>query len=346
MSGILDNKSRVLDTIVTLSGRKQISSGKLQIKYVSFTDVLTHYQADLISGSVDATTRIYLEQCSLPQDQITLEADDSGRIQPFNNDMDVTVKDGQFISYSFDAPTSLVLTGSGQSSYLLRGEEFASTAGLLLESSLQNFNKLRSIGTKDKLFEEDGFGFGNSNVEFVISNERPINNPSRFAANINHLESLFNDVRFSNVENFMFLPPVNKQSDSTPKQQSTAAGNSATRNFLQDHRQTSHIQLGHYKPWGRTHILGLTPNQLEHELLHFSRIGFSKKISIDPTSRNNNIIGQFFEINHHIMNKLDVIKFEKYVWNGSVKNAFFIGKVMVDENNNHTFIHLFTLVFG
>jgi len=346
VSGILDNKSRVLDTIVTLAGRKQIASGKLQIKYVSFTDASTYYAADLISGSADATTRIYLEQCSLPQDQITLEADDSGRIKPFGNDAGITVKDGQILAYSFDALTSSVLTGSNQGLYFVRGTEFASSAGLLLESSINNFNKLRSIGTKDRLFEDDGFGVGNSEIEFVVSNDRPISDSSHFAENINHLDSLFNDVKLSGVKNFMFLPPVNKRDDFTPQQQATYKGNTLISSVLKDHRQTSPIQLGHYKPWGRTHIHGLSANQLEYELQHFERTGFSKLISIDPTSKNNDIIGQFFEIDHHDMKKLDVIDFGKYEWHGSVRQAFFIGKVMVDENDNHTFIHIFTLVFG
>ena len=85
MSGILDSKSRVLDTIVTSLGRQQIADGKLNIRYVSFTDALTFYKADLVSGTQDATRRIYLESCNLPQDQITFEADDCGKIMPFGN---------------------------------------------------------------------------------------------------------------------------------------------------------------------------------------------------------------------------------------------------------------------
>lgn len=340
MSGILDNKSRVLDTIVTQEGRKQIASGKLQIKYVSFTDASTYYAADLISGSVDATTRIYLEQCSLPQDQITLEADDSGRLQPFSNNENVVVKDGQILAYSFSASTSSIISGSDQKMIFLRGDEFASTAGALLESSIDNFNKLRLIGTKDHLFEDDGFGFGNSNIEFVISNARPISDATHYAENINHLESLFNDVKLSNTKNFMFLPPVNKHNDSISSQQQTI------NSVLRDHRQTSRIQLGHYKPWGRTHVNNLSARQIEYELEHFERTGFSKLIMIDPTSKNNNITGQFFEIDHHTMKKLDVIDFGKYEWHGSTHHAFFVGKVMTDQNNTHTFIHIFTLVFG
>jgi hypothetical protein len=86
MSGILDNKSRVLDTILTNEGKRQIARGDLKVEYISYSDVGTYYAKDLISGSADASSRLYFEQCSLPQDQITFEADDSGNIKPFNND--------------------------------------------------------------------------------------------------------------------------------------------------------------------------------------------------------------------------------------------------------------------
>ncbi len=101
-----------MDTIVTLEGRRQIANAKLKIEYVSFTDTGTYYRADIASGSADATQRIYFEQAHLPQDQITLEANDGGRLGGFLNGDGITVKDGQIITYSFHALTSSILTGS------------------------------------------------------------------------------------------------------------------------------------------------------------------------------------------------------------------------------------------
>ena len=51
MAGILDNKNRIMDTIITTSGRRQISSGRLRVEYASFTDGGTFYEADEVSGS-------------------------------------------------------------------------------------------------------------------------------------------------------------------------------------------------------------------------------------------------------------------------------------------------------
>ncbi len=57
------------DALVTLEGRRQISTGDMKIEYVSFTDGGTYYAADIASGSSDASSRIFLEACNLPQVQ-------------------------------------------------------------------------------------------------------------------------------------------------------------------------------------------------------------------------------------------------------------------------------------
>lgn len=321
-----------MDTIVTFEGRRQIANADLRIEYVSFTDAGSHYRADIASGSADATTRLYLEAASLPQDQITFEADDSGRLKPFSNGFGVSMKDGQIISYSFDALTASVLTGSNEEMHLLNGDEFASTAGTLLASSIDNFTRLRLIGTRDSLFEDDGFGVGNSNVEFVMNNDRPIRDRSQIAVRLTQKESLFQDVRLSKVINFEYLPPINRTNDVTIDKR--------------DHRTTTKHQLGNYMPWGRTHLDGLSPAQLEDELAYYERLGYARTISFEPTSLNNRLFAQAFELTSNTMTKLDVIDYGQYLVNGQLHHAFFVGKVYVDENDTHTFIHLFTMVFG
>lgn len=334
MSGILDNKTRVLDAIVTLEGRRQLAAGDLRVEFVSFTDSGTRYAADVVSGSADATTRIFLEACHLPQDQITFEADDSGRLKPFKNQEGTQIKDGQVLAYSFTAPTSVLVTGSLENVRILKGDEFTSTAGTLLASTLDNFKKLQLIATHDRVFEDDGFGLGTSEIEFMINNNRPISNPGRFAAHIDQVESLFNDVRLSNIKNFKFLPPTNKIVKNTVDKS--------------DHRQTSQYQLGHYKPWGRTNVKPLTYDQIKHELGFYEQQGYCRTINIDPTSRDNRIVAQFFEKTYNQLVKLDVIDYGRLRTENPeapIAHVFFIGRLMTDENNTNTFIHLFTLVF-
>lgn len=332
MSGILDSKSRVIDTIVTLEGRKQIAAGKLKVEFVSFTDNATYYRADVVSGSADASGRIYLEASHLPQDQITFEADDSGRLKPFANGDGIAAKDGQILQYSFTPVTTTVLSSSQTVVTILSGSEFASTAESLLASSISNFQRLRVISTKDAVFEDDGFSISDEVVEFVITNEKPISDSSRYSTHIDHLDSLFNDVRLSKIDNFKYLPPVNKIEDRSIDKK--------------DYRQTSSEQLGNYKPWGRTHIDGLSPAQLEFELSQYESIGYCKTLSFDPTSRNNSLVGQAFELGFSTVKKLDVIDYGQYVWKGSLRHAFFVGKLLTDNNGANTFIHMFTMVFG
>lgn len=318
---------------MTMQGKKHLADGKLRIEYVSFTDGATFYKADVVSGSQDASTRIYLEACNLPQDQITFDADESGKLLPFNNTANVAVNSGQIITYSFEAMTSSIFDGPAQQTSALNANEFSDALQVLLSSSVDNFKNLCAIGSRDKIFDDDGFGVGNVDIEFVINNDRPVPDVNQFAAHINHLDSLFNDVRFSRVRNFKFLPPINKISDKTKNKK--------------DHRETSSVQLGHYKPWGRSHLSGLKAEQIEHELQHYESLGCSKLINFEPTSRDNKLMVQFFETKFDVMQKLDIIDFgSSKLKDGSTKKYFFIGKVLIDENSTHTFVHLFTLVFG
>lgn len=332
MSGILDNKSRILDTIVTLEGRRQIANANLRIEYVSFTDSGVHYSADVASGSTDATKTFYLEQSHLPQDQITFESDDSGRLMPFRNSADMNVKDGRFLQYEFNSANASLISGTLETMRFMSGSEFQDASNVLLESSIENLAKLRIIGSADRLFDEEGFGTNRDNIEFVITDKSPISDPQSYVANVDHVDSLFQDIRLSKLKNFEFLPPINKSfiSDVTKR----------------DHRLTGDVQLGRYKPWGRTQLNGLTGTQLERELSSYEKAGFSRSISFDPTTTKNSLVGQFFEVNYDTMKKLDVIDFGHYVHNGKKKHAFFIGKLSVDNNETHVFTHIFTLVFG
>ena len=84
MVGILDDKKRVLDSLITREGRRQIVGGDLRIRFAAFSDRNAFYQGDIISGSNDASERLYFETTSMPQDRVTFEADDSGRLLPIH----------------------------------------------------------------------------------------------------------------------------------------------------------------------------------------------------------------------------------------------------------------------
>jgi hypothetical protein len=341
--GILDSKTRILDSIVTLEGRKQLANGGINIRYVSFTDNATFYAADLENGSADATVRLYLEACHLPQDEVTFHADESGRLLALKNAADVVVKSGQLLKTTFD-PT--LLTGSNSSMFetsVLRGEALQEYASGFLTSSIDNFKKQQIIATKDSFFEDDGFALSNKEIEFVIHNDRPISEKNGFIANISHLEDIHTDPRFSNVPNFKFLPPINKTDEIIDK-----SNVDNLKPFL----------LGNYSAWGPTKKL--THKDVINEHLQYAKTGYVKTVSFEPTSRANNLFMQAFEVTNDTMLKLDIIDFG--VWStpsnstfveqstntpGQVMHILFVGKLITKpETETHSFVHLFTLIFG
>ena len=91
MSGILDSKSRIIDAILTVEGRRQMAEGTFEVSFATFTDLGVPYISDPVNGHIDPTGKIYFEACNLPQDQITFEANDEGKLIPFRS-QDVKLK--------------------------------------------------------------------------------------------------------------------------------------------------------------------------------------------------------------------------------------------------------------
>jgi hypothetical protein len=194
MSGILDPKTRILDTVVTLEGRRQIASGKLKAEFFSFTDAGTYY-ALTDTNSTSSDTRILLESSNLPQDQITFETDDSGKL---------VVKELRQVS------GSIVSVVGGQffsgSNSLSSSQELNDIAYSLLSSSIDNFNNLYLLGSSDLVEDKPNtFQVFPTEFSFGINSETELPEGS-----LDNIESLFADKRMSHVPNYQYLPPVNK----------------------------------------------------------------------------------------------------------------------------------------
>ena len=319
MSGILDNKTRIMDTIVTLEGRRQMADGKLRIEYVSFTDSTTFYDPDTVSGSADVTTRLYFEQCHLPQDQITFEADDSGKLKPFKNVNGINASPAGKIYENYSSSISFDY---------LSGSAFASTAGSLLASSVDNFKNLQVLGSKDYIFEDEGFEIGPSLINFGLGHESPVAS-NKQVRSLTELPSLFNDKHLSRVKNFKYLPPINKIEDKSLDRTNS--------NVIEQNKIGSYENL---------HLEGeYTPANLENDLSKFKNEGFRNLVKFEPTSLSNSIVAQVFEINGSDVKKLDIIDYGNYQYQGMNRRAFFVGKVLVDDNDCQTFVKMFTLVF-
>lgn len=359
MSGLLDSKQRVMDTLVTLQGRSQLANGGFRIAFVTFSDSTAYYLGDVASGSQDASDRVYLEASCLPQDMVTFEADDSGKLKPFplsSGSMDpaYTVAAGQ------------ILSGSG--SDVMDDETFASESRRLTESSLQNFKNMYVLGTKDDLREGEGdrFGLSQTSVTFNVDGSKPIDDQTKHIVDINDRESLFNDPRFSRIPNFRFMPPLRQElppgtvMSPVPQQARQSSrhygikpnetwklGKSVTSFGNKPPKvvpNPSDYQLGSYAPLGS--VKPMTDEEVVYSLKTMEDMGLRSDVEFTPRPPTNTLLCQFFEKKTNTLLKLDVLDFGKVqMESGQHGDVYFVGKVVTDDMGTNTFIHLFTLVY-
>lgn len=336
MSGILDAKSRILDTILTAEGRKQLAEGGINIKYVTFTDGMTYYKATENNVAEDATLRLYLENCIMPNDQLTFLANPDGKLSGYADDARGLIRAGQIMQQ---------ITGSSLYKEL-RDDEFFDDAQRIIESNLNNFDELSLLSTRDFLFEEQEFGVNLNNITFEIEKNMPLK-LNQHIVNPRVINEIYSDNRFTNNLNFKFLPPVNKIEDPSLD--------------LSKIESLKPYALGNYKPWSKNNFDIISAIK---ELKSFAENGYVKTIKFDPTSRNNEIFIQFFEIANGFATKLDIIDFGSFYLNaqqindlsyvlpenelpGNSVKLFFIGKVIDNHfEKSSSFVNIFTLLFG
>ena len=322
MAGILDAKTRIFDTILTPEGRKQLAKGTFSAKFYSFTDRSTFYKSDtIISGGLDESDRFVLEATSLLQDQITLESDDTGHIKALliSGSTAYSALNGRLFN----------LTGSSEATKeQVTGDAFASLSEELLDGAIDAFKKQFILRSPDPLDDKQDLQFelDQNRINFKITNDRPFKSDELSQANVKHVESFFQDARFSNVENFLFLPPVNKARTGTSER----------------------TELGHFANLNQQELTSF--EDLKNGFLKkYIDFGYEQVVEFVETSTENNIIAQFFEVSEDQIKKLDVVEFvffEEEPGNEFLgKHIFFVGKVFIDDFGNPTFLHLFTLIF-
>jgi hypothetical protein len=188
------------------------------------------------------------------------------------------------------------------------------------------------IGTNDSIFEDQNFALSTNEISFTIE---PIaeNVNMSVATNVNTIDALFSDEKLRNVDNFLYLPPIKKSNVSNKKDIESL--------------KSAGLLLGDYPAWGPTNRL--TYSDIKNELKNYE--SSVRTVLFDPTSRDNQLIAQFFEITYDSVSKLDVIDYGRV--NDNTENpyaashhVFFVGKVVVDDYGSDNFVHLFTLVFG
>lgn len=334
MAGILDSKSRVLDIVITSEGKRQIAAGKLIPKFVSFSDSRSFYEFDAVSGSSDASDRLYFEAFSQKRDTIVLESDDSGQLVRY---------DGGPLAINGDALFTKVYSGStkGENIRVSGSAEFASLSKDLLSGTLENFNKLDLIGD-EQVDQDSELLLTRDRLDFSINDFTPIKTTDKTSAQINEIEPLFLDKRLSHSVNFAFLPPTNAP---LPTRRSNGIPVRTPLGLYADLRQFPKMSFSDL-------ILELQGNTTQAVGKSIKKNGSSKPVEMlefKKTSSENNLVIQIFESNgdQGTIKKLDVINFGQFrnpAFGKSTQNVYFAGKIFLTKTGIPTFVNIFTII--
>lgn len=309
MAGILDKKTRFMDTILTDQGRQELAKGELHFRFASFSDLGTFYESSIEDPEVaeDSTDRIMLECFSRQQDLIIPEFDsDRGKLFPAGQ---FNIVDGQIIRVASGAIGSI------------KGLDLVVSASAVMSNSLESFKELRPLRSRETVTEESGFELSFNSKTFTISDSGPISGKEQKTKRLSNVESLWQDKKLTHVDNFQFLPPVNK----------------GTTDALMDY-----AKLEQPAP--------LTFQDLQTDLGVGSKWKqkFVADIEFEKTSADNNIVCQVWEVSSGSFNKLRVIDFGEFEDSDPFspgKHVFFVGKLVEDDAAENTFFNMFTVVF-
>ena len=327
-----------------------MAAGNLRGEFLSFTDSQAFYESDVVSGSSDATKRIYFEATSKLNDMITLESDDSGNLVQF----DFSPKNSLIGSQLFTVTSISPDLKNYQFRIYDKGASFASVGNLLATSSINNFKNQYMIGTRngdDADIPGDGFDLDKNSIKFTIKNFTPFANGAwEEKINIDAIEPLFTDKRLSHLPNFQFLPPVTNTGRLLGKY--TNINQQAPLTYDQLRKE---LGIDKVNEPDDNDSLNPFDQPVRRELLKnfknpegVDQVRPKRTITFKRSSQENNIVAQMFELNDNKFKKLDIIDFG--IFNDlqasahTEKHVFFAGKVYIDSNGVPTFVNLFTII--
>ena len=324
MSGILNNKQRFVDTVITNEGRRQLAAGEFQVEFATLSDSEVFYGGHPDSGSIDMSNQIQLEPpTNHPTDVITFETNLFGnvvsRIVPGVNIVSGSrdklsgafeFSDGELMSYNSVGGKNAVT-----------GTAYQNTIAGILSGVIGNFTRLQTMGTLDPLVEDPEFRLSVSTANFEITDQNQDALSSLPYATLSEAESIFADRHLSHVPNFKFLPPRNRATSTNP-----------TGSLLFDYPNNSQVPLMTLEDVRRN--VSLLPSQ---------------EIEFTNTSIRNNLVCQLFEVSGEKLTKLSAIDFGEFVTDDishPTKRYFFMGKVFpTDNKGTKTYVNMFTLEF-
>lgn len=195
----------------------------------------------------------------------------------------------------------------------ISGSELTNYFDEVSNSSLENFKKLQIIKSYDSFNTFDDLNSDKKLAQFKITeddiNKSDNTNKPNFKLNINTMPSVFLDTDTSKSKNYLYLPPV-------------------------DENDSQLFDYGFKKG----------TNQIINDSILRERLKNKKRASFKLTGSGKNHI-QIFQSENDMLKKLDIIKYGEFVDEESNKNeAYFLGKLIVDETGNSTFYRMFTIL--
>jgi hypothetical protein len=354
MAGILNNKTRIMDTIITVEGKRQLGRGNFRPEFASFTDGQSFYESesDPVSGSTDATDRILFESVSLPCDKIFLEYDDSGRLLG-SSDIKVNPLGG-------NAGGIFLRTGSDGSYSLGNNNNFGSIAETMVSGSIDNLNRHQILSSHiPNKYNDFTFNLSSNKIDFVIDNLKPYGKlPNDMEFEVSAMKPFLYDKKLAHLPHFKFLPPVRddglklgRYKDLNDKELLTFDELIQTIGELPDDssitKDENQINLEIFGDVDEAFVNAAKLNYVPN-------LGKPKEaIKFLDTTGMNNLFAQCFEIkegqNNNFLEKLSVIDFGSFKDNNDKKRkekrVFFVGKIKEGVGGLPTFINIFTLIF-
>lgn len=321
--GILNKKQRIVDTVITPLGRKNLSRGNLGIKFIAFTDKGSMYLTGSNSIRESEFKEIELESNIDINDNIFFSTEGIGKNQKYKGlnyevDLDGSVSES---TLSYSSTSQALVANQVQGSNILNGfgeqvdSAFLSIAGIISDDILEKIKNKRFVMHKqDEDFQS--FQINKSQINFSVSDNIPIKNTELKEINVNAAEPLFFDQYVSNTDVYSFLPPV------FPK------------------------EYGENKTVGKYTDLNQKNIETFNDIVEILEQKPVRSIEFEKNSFSGNIVMQIFETTSHEgkMIKMDTIDFGEFVDEEKFKKVIFAGKTFIDEFNYPTYINLFTII--
>lgn len=358
MSGILNPKQRIMDFTLTREGYEQIQNGDLRIKYATFNDrnaIYDNLENTFNTADINAMPFLF-ENFNTLHDTINQEIDLNVSLTTENlsNNISLTtdyqsnqlkIENGKLVTSSSDIDQ--IFTHLSQTT-----NRALSNSSILLSDNFINFDPdlgtNKSISLKLKKINDN---ITNNNLEDIIL----LNDNDNFHEEFNSgsyytlLEdsitlsdkSLFEDSRFLNKLPFLFLPPLNMNTNVVSKNNSVLN----TYNTANDNRSAQKLiykNLKNTKNVSIQNVVEIKPLSTNREIINSVKnldLLSKNKIAYNKTDSNGQIVKE------NIDNSSKILSFEME-FDDIEENCPFLFQVYESNINENYFNKLLVIDHG